>query len=298
MTDGDALHIIERRRLRRRVAFWRLVAIAGVVAVAAILGWRVYPAGDHVARVAVAGPIYDDPDRTGMLRDLAADDSVRAVIVRIDSPGGTVAGSEALYEALRGVAARKPVVAVMGEAAASGGYITALAADHIVARGATMTGSIGVIAEYPNVAVLLDKVGVAFTRQASGPLKAEPSPFRAPSDAVLAANRAIIEDAYNWFLGLVAERRGLSAEAAREVGDGRVFTGRQALAAGLIDAIGGEPEARDWLSTARGISSDLPLREAEVDRDDAGWLDLLGGATARGVIDAMSSAPRLMAVLR
>ncbi len=295
---GDARDIIERRRLRRRLGFWRVAAILAVVAAAGAWAWRSMPVGDHVARFAVFGMILDDPDRDATLRKLAKDDAVKAVIVRIDSPGGTVAGSEALYEALREVARAKPLAAVLGEAAASGGYIAALAADRIVARGATLTGSIGVIAEYPNVEKLLETVGVAFNRVASSELKAEPSPFRAPKREALAVQAALVDDAYQWFVDIVAERRGLTAERARELGDGRVYSGRQAQAAGLLDDIGGEQAARDWLDAARGVSRDLPARDVDVDRPGEGLVDLMGGARALSLIDAWANRPHLMAILR
>jgi protease-4 len=294
----EARHLVERRRLRRRVGFWRLVAIAALAAAGGAAAWNYVPRQPFVARHAVLGVIFEDGARDAMLRDLADDERVLALVVRIDSPGGSVAGSEALYEALRVVAAEKPVVAVMGEVAASGGYIAALAADRIVARGGTVTGSIGVVAEYPNVAGLLDEIGVGVARVASAPLKAEPSPFREPTDEALAAQAAVVDDAYLWFLGLVSERRGLDAARARALGDGRVYTGRQALEVGLIDALGGEDEALDWLSAEAGVPRDAPLRDVEPEDPDMGLADMLGGAAARVVLDAWLSAPRPMAILR
>lgn len=303
----DARAILDRRRLRRRLGLWRLLAIAAVAILIGALGWRAAPEGGafagsmggaHVARFAVEGVILDDPDRDRTLRRLAENDAARAVILRIDSPGGTVTGSEALYLSLRAIAEKKPLVAVMGEAAASGGYIAALAADRIVARGATLTGSIGVIAEFPNVEELLDTIGVSFNRVASGPLKAEPSPLREPSPEVLAAQEALIADSYDWFVGLVAERRGMDDATARRLGDGRVYSGRQAAAAGLVDEIGGEPEARDWLADARGVDRNLSVREVEVDRPRRGLFAMLDAQARRAWLDAWAAAPRLMAVVR
>jgi protease-4 len=251
--------ILERRRIRRRLAFWRIAAIvAAVIAVVALIPSAENPAlRDHLARIRIDGMILDDPARDATLRRLAETDRVKGVIVQINSPGGTVAASEAIYEGLRAIAARKPVVAVMSEVAASGGYVTAIGADHIVARGNTLTGSIGVVAEIPNVAGLMEKLGIDVTRVKSAPLKAEPSFTTRPDEAVLAAERALIEDSYAWFKGLVGERRTLSGAALETVSDGRVFTGRQALALGLIDAIGDETVARDWLSAERKLPKDM-----------------------------------------
>jgi len=251
--------ILERRRIRRRLAFWRIAAIvSAVIAVVALIPSADSPVlRDHLARIRIDGMILDDPARDATLRRLAETDRVKGVIVQINSPGGTVAASEAIYEGLRAIAALKPVVAVMSEVAASGGYVTAIGADHIVARGNTLTGSIGVVAETPNVAGLMEKLGIDVTRVKSAPLKAEPSFTTRPDEAVLAAERALIEDSYAWFKGLVGERRALSGAALETASDGRVFTGRQALALGLIDAIGDETVARDWLAAERDLPKDM-----------------------------------------
>ena len=297
MSMDDGHHLYERRRLRRRIGFWRLVALLAVIGAAAALVWQAAPRGPYIARHAVLGVILDDPARDDLMREIADDPRAVALILRIDSPGGSVAGAEALYESLRIVAARKPVVAVMGEVAASGGYIAALAADHIVARGNTITGSIGVIAEFPNVERLLDTLGIDFSRVASAPLKAEPSPLREPSAAALAAQQALIDDAYGWFVGLVAERRGLTDAEARALGDGRVYSGRQALEARLIDAIGAEPEALAWLEAGRGIEPGLPVRDAEQPDGALDWLDEITGARLERLMGRFLHGPRLMAIL-
>ena len=294
--------LVERRRLRRRLAFWRILAILAVIIGAlAFLGREsAAPLGPHIARVRVEGIILDDPRRSRVLRELAEADRVAAVMVVVNSPGGTVAGSEALYEDLRDIAAKKPLVAVMSEAAASGGYIAALAADHIVARGNTLTASIGVVAEIPSIKGLLETVGIEVTRVKSGPLKGEPSFVEPPSEAVLEAQQALIADAYEWFRGLVAERRRLAGEALDRVADGRVLTGRQALAAGLVDAIGGEETARRWLADERGIGEDL--RVVDYDWRESGllWpLDEVGESLAAlaGRRPVVSPGPRLYAVI-
>lgn len=296
MTTDDGHHLYERRRLRRRVGFWRLMALLAVLIAVGGYLWQAVPRGAYIARHSVIGAIFDDPERDALLRRIAEDRRAEALILRIDSPGGTVAGSEALFEAVRTVAGNKPVVAVMGEVAASGGYIAALAADRIVARGNTITGSIGVIAEFANFEDLLDMVGVDFSRVASAPLKAEPSPLRAPSEAALAAQADLISDSYQWFLGLVAERRALDEDEARRVGDGRLFSGRQAVAAGLIDAIGSETEALAWLREEHGISARLPVRDVRVRTMQRGLVDLLLGDGTRARLDRWLHGPRLMAI--
>lgn len=296
--------IIERRRIRRKLTFWRIVAIvAAVIAVIALLPrWGGGPvSGSYIARIHIEKIILDDPKRERMIRSLAEDDNVEAMIVRINSPGGTVAASETLYQAIRAVAEQKPVVAVMHEYAASGGYVTAIAADHIVANGNTLTGSIGVVAEIPNIAGLMEMLGVDVTRIKSAPLKAEPTITEAPSPAALAAQEALIQDMFAWFKGLVSDRRGLEGDALAAVTDGRAFTGRQALELGLVDAIGTEETALDWLAEAREIDRETRVIDRDWDDEELPW-GLAGiqdaAATIAGVDRLMGAIPRLYAVIQ
>ena len=257
--------ILDRRRLKRQLAFWRTVAIlAGLAAVVvAIARFGGLDREDHVAELHISGLIVDDPGLRATLKAVAEDDTARALIVHIDSPGGTTVGGEALYVALRELAERKPVVAVIGTLGASAGYLVALAADHIVGRGSSLTGSIGVLLQTAEVSALLDDLGVRTEVIRSAPLKGQPSPFEPMSEAARASSQAVVDDVYDWFVGVVAARRGMSVGQARGLADGRVFTGRQALSVNLIDAIGGPPAARSWLETERGISQELPGRDLE-----------------------------------
>ncbi|MBL8837054.1 MAG: signal peptide peptidase SppA [Alphaproteobacteria bacterium] len=266
--DTDAF--LERRRMRRQVTRWRIVAAAIAILVIAVAAWRAdirgLAGGPYVARLNVNGTIVDDPARDRALRELARDNSMSALIVRIDSPGGTVAGSEALYRQLRVIAQRRPVVAVMAQTAASGGYMTALAADHIIAREGTITGSIGVLMQVPNVVDLLGRIGVHIDLIKSDPLKAQPSPLEPLTPEARAAAEVVVRDMYDMFLNMVVERRRLERERARVLADGRIYTGRQAREAGLIDGIGGEDEARAWLA-ARGVARELRVRDVEINRE-------------------------------
>ena len=221
-------------------------------------------------------------------------------MVRINSPGGTVAGSEALYVALRRVAEEKPVVAVMRETAASGGYIAALAAERVWARETTATGSIGVISTVPNAEELLDRLGVRVIEVKSGALKAEPTPYGPVSEAAQEAQAAFVADAFAWFLGLVEARRGLTGDALDAVDDGAVYTGRRALELGLIDAIGGEREARAWLEEAHGIDEDMAPRDYALAPEAPGLLALLGRSLGVEDVAALRpmAAPGLWAIWR
>ncbi|MEM6621030.1 MAG: signal peptide peptidase SppA [Pseudomonadota bacterium] len=300
---ATADQIIERRKTRRSLTLWRILAIVALVIAVIVLLPRpgFGPAGSHIARIAVDGVILDEPKRERLILDLADDSAVKAVIVRVNSPGGTVTASESLYLALRRVAEVKPVVAVMSEYAASGGYITAIAGDYVVARGNTLTGSIGVVAEVPNVSGLMEMLGVGVTRIKSAPLKAEPNVTEPPSPEALRAQEALILDMFDWFQGLVADRRGLANASLAAVTDGRAFTGRQALQLGLVDALGDEGTAVAWLEETREIDSGLPILDHDWRDPDVPWpLQQLGDAAAglTGAERFFSPVPRLYAIIQ
>lgn len=275
-------YLIDRRRLKRRLTVWQLVAVAAVVAVALVAYGRFdgLVSRSHVARLTVTGIIADDAERDEALEALKEDGRVKALIVRIDSPGGTVVGGEALYRRLYEISGRIPVVAVMGEVATSAAYMTALAGERIFAREGTLTGSIGVIMQTADITGLLDKLGIQPESIKSGPLKAQPNPLEPFTPAAREATEAVVADIYQMFVALVAERRTMSGDAATNLADGRVYTGRQALANGLIDAIGGENEARQWLQDAKKISADLPVRDvasADTAEQVSRWLHRAAG---------------------
>ena len=196
-----------------------------------------------------------------MLRKIEKAKQVKALLVHIDSPGGTTAGSEAIYQRMRAIAKERPVVAVLNTVAASGGYITAIAADHIVARGNTITGSIGVIFQWAQVKQLLSNIGITMQERKSGALKSEPNIFSEPSPETLAVTDAMIRDSFVWFTDLVKERRQLSGPQMTLISDGRVFTGRQAISAKLVDKLGGEDEAIDWLNSEHKIDKKMRVVE-------------------------------------
>ncbi|MFQ5619675.1 MAG: signal peptide peptidase SppA [Rhodospirillales bacterium] len=277
----DADQAIDRRRLKRRLTVWRIAAIvAVVVAVVAAVG-RFGVGANHVARLVVGGIIIDDPWRDDALAGIAEDDNAKALIVRIDSPGGTMVGGEALYTGLRAVAGRKPVVAVMGGTATSAAYMTALGADRILARAGSVTGSIGVIVQTADITGLLEKLGVKPEAIKSRPLKAQPSPLEPLTPKGREAARVVVLDLFELFVDMVEERRSLPRDTVLALADGRVFTGRQALANGLIDALGGEADARRWLAETHAIATSLPVKDVEIEHEGALWRDLIGGLAGK-----------------
>jgi protease IV len=263
--DSDV--IVDRRRLRRKLTFWRVAA--AVIAIAAIvgIGMMVTPAGrgtltssGSIARVTIEGLIRSDQERVEALERLA-DSNVAAVIVHINSPGGTTAGSEQLYDSLVRLKAKKPLVVVVEGLAASGGYITAIAADHIIAQQTSLVGSIGVLFQFPNFTDLLKTVGVQVEEVKSSPLKAAPNGYEPTSPEARAALDSLVKDSYAWFRGLVKERRGMDDDQLGKVADGRVFTGHQAVDLKLIDELGDERTAVKWLVAQKSVKPDLPVRD-------------------------------------
>ena len=264
--DQIADLLVDRRKILSRVRRWRMLALLGVVlgvllaAFGLSKGLRGLGDNNHIARIAIEGLITDDAD-TLRLIDTVRKSKAAAVIVAINSPGGTTTGAEKLYIELRRLAQEKPVVTVLGTLAASGGYIAALSGDHIVAERNSLVGSIGVLFQFPNFAHLLDTVGVKVEEVKSAPLKAAPNGFEPTSPAARQALADLVADSYTWFKDLVKSRRLLSDSELQTVSDGRVFTGHQALDLKLIDELGGEREAIAWLEKEKHIKHDLPIQD-------------------------------------
>jgi protease-4 len=294
--DPDA--VIDRRRLKRKLRWWQAATL--IAAALAIIGGL--QAGDllfkrdTVARLRVAGLIVEDPRRDALLANIAKDPSVRALIVHLDSPGGTVVGGEDLYRALRAVSEKKPVVAVMGTVAASAAYMTAVAGDRVFAREGTITGSIGVLFQTADVTGLLDKLGIKSESLKSGPLKAVPSPTEPLTDEARAATQALVLDLFEFFIDLVTERRPLDRAQVLQLADGRVYTGRQAVANGLVDAIGGETAARDWLAEAKDIPRNIRVVTVKPKRERTGLSDALSGLTGKSLFSNALTLDGLLSV--
>ena len=267
--DSDV--IVDRRRMRRKLTFWRVMAVVVAMVAVVTVGLAVTRSGPtalasagSIARIHIEGLIRSDNDRIEALERLEKS-SAAAVVVHINSPGGTTAGSEQLYDALMRLKAKKPMVVVVEGLAASGGYIAALASDHIVAQQSSLVGSIGVLFQFPNFSGLMKTVGVQMEEVKSSPLKAAPNGFEPTSPEARAALDSLVKDSYAWFRGLVQTRRGMDGALLDKVADGRVFTGRQAVDLKLIDQLGDEKTAVAWLVAEKKVKSDLPVREFKLE---------------------------------
>lgn len=249
--------------------------------------------GPKVGVVELVGPIMASDEITSRIRDFAGRDDLVALVLRIDSPGGAVAPSQEIYSALRDAAAKKPVVASMGNVAASGGFWVSLGADWVFAAPGTITGSIGVINQSPDLTEIAELLHFKMRTYKSGPLKDVGNPFRpaTPADAELL--QGLIDDIYGQFTELTAERRGLSMAEVRKVADGRIMTGRAALEADLVDELGSL-----WDAARKAVL----LAEAREAKENGETVDT--SSAAYGSVDEPTlvyprePAPKLLDLLR
>jgi protease-4 len=274
----DAETLVERQKLRRRLLFWRILFVVALIVVGILAFGRVQgeASGAYVALLDVNGVIESDRVRDKAIEDVAQDGNAKALILRINSPGGTFVGGEALFIALQRVAEEKPVVVVMDDVAASAGYMIAMAGEHIIARRGTITGSIGVIFPTTDVVDFFDNLGITFENIKSDPLKANPSPFERTLPEARAWAQVVVDDMQKVFVGIVDDGRpNLDRTAIEILADGRIYTGTQALENGLIDELGGEREARAWLLAQHEISEALPVRNVEVEEELPWYLEMV-----------------------
>ncbi len=297
----EAEILADRRRLKRKLMIWRIAGglLVFLFIAGSVLGSSANNGGfwapEQIARLTISGVITDDRKQQKLLQKIANSEKVKAVIVHINSPGGTTTGGEALYEQLNKIREKKPVVAVFGTVAASAAYMTAMATDHIVARANTITGSVGVIFQWANFTELLKNVGVKVEEIKSGPLKATPSPFQKTDEASLKVASQMVDESFQWFFNLVLKERKLKAEDVPGLKAGRVYLGMEAKNLGLVDEIGGEETAIAWLEKEKKIAKDLPVKDWKVEKSSS--LSLLTGLVRTGGaligLDASSLAQAL-----
>jgi protease IV len=271
--------LLDRIRLKQQMNRWRIIAI--IIAALALLlsfekGSRYSPIkSDYIARITISDIITDDPDLTKLIKQTEEDSHAKAVLVWLDTPGGSAVGGQQLYLDLLALSKTKPVVAVMRSMATSAGYMAALGTNHLIAREGSITGSIGVILEAFEATGLAEKVGIHPITVKSGPYKASPNPLEKYTREQNEVLQAIIDDFFDWFVGIVAERRHLPVETVRTLADGRIYTGRQALKSKLIDELGGEEEALDWIKKTYKINKTLEVKDVKIEKETPGvWEQL------------------------
>ncbi|WP_341792831.1 MULTISPECIES: signal peptide peptidase SppA [unclassified Rickettsia] len=260
-------YLIERRQKKSQLLIWKLIAILLIIVLVAILGKNFISKDnlsinqEYIASILIDGIILEDAKRDKKLKKIINDTQIKALIVNVNSPGGTVVGSEKIYNILRKISEKKPVVIVMGTMAASGGYLISLGGDYIVSHNGTITGSIGVILQTAEVTDLAEKLGIKFISFKSGELKAVPNPTEKVTEAVRIAIMENIYDTYDYFIELVVLRRKIPLVEVKKIADGRIYSGRQALKLNLVDSVGSEDTALKWLYDVRKISPELEIKE-------------------------------------
>lgn len=284
----------------RRGCLWFLVFsvfMLGVMALFALaaahmIGAELTPDGDRIGVVEVKGFIADASNAVEGLKKFEKDPEVKAVVVRVNTPGGVVAPSQEIHDMVKRVAAVKPVVASFGPVAASGGYYLAAPATKIIASPGTVTGSIGVILQFSQYTALMDKLGLRFEAVKSGAFKDTGSPFRDMRPEERALMQGVVNDIFDQFVTAVSEGRKLKKEKVLELADGRIYTGRQALSVGLVDQLGGYEEAILLAGTLGGLKDEPKVERWEKRR--GGLLALLFGHdvdSAMAAVDPLTSPP-------
>ncbi len=250
------------------------VLIILVSAAVALLWDNGITLGQKIAVVYIEGPIITSEGIIEELKEYEDDDSVKALVLRVNSPGGGVAPSQEIFRVVRRIAEQKYVVTSMGSLAASGGYYISAPSTSILANPGTLTGSIGVIMEIPNVESLMDKVGISTEVIKSGEMKDMGSAFRKMSEKDRRVLQEIIDEVYEQFVIDVAQSRGMTVDAVRKLADGRILTGSQALRAGLVDEMGGLDDAIDLAASLAGIEGEP---DVVTKKEDRGLLELIKG---------------------
>lgn len=296
----DPSHAIPAASQLRRSRFrWRMIAFIALV-IAVLAGTARFAtengiSGDTIARIVIDGTIASDPERLAAFDKIGDSPDVKAVVIAINSPGGTTAGGEELYEAIGKLRAKKPVIAYVKELGASAAYMAAIATDRIFVRRLSIVGSIGVLFQTTDASKLMHTIGVDLDKVASGPLKAEPDIDEPMSPEVRASLQSLVDDSFSWFVDVVAERRGLTRAEVLPLADGRILTGNQGIADKLVDEVGGEAEAIAWLEANKSIKADLPVVTwyPQPQPPYAGWGKWLGGQV-RAALGLPAEGPVLL----
>ncbi len=302
-------YILESQRLKKQIIKWRFLAFSLLVIIPILLKLaytdnrsktNLLDNESYIGRIYIDGMIFEDRERIKVLEEIANNKNVKALIMHIDSPGGTFIGSESTYYALRKIAEKKPLVATLGSIAASGGYMIALSADYILAYNGTITGSIGVLFQSFEVTELANKLGIELYSFKSSPVKASPNPFEKITPEVTKVTQDLINDMQSTFVSLVQARRSnIGREQLITICDGSSITGRQALEKGLIDEIGGEDKALEWLASKKNIK-DLKVIDINLsdNRKHKNWFGIssetLSSVITHSIITLLNSSKQIL----
>jgi len=297
------IHLRDQARKWKNITF-----VTIIIALIIVIKFSFIPAANeddnlsanekYIAVVDVDGIIFEDKYRTKILKDIKDKDNIKAVILNINSPGGSIVGSEILYNNILEISKKKPVIAVLGSLAASGGYMAALGSDHIIAHNGSLTGSVGVIMQSTEVTQMADKLGIKFLNYKSSHLKGAPSPFEKTDPAIDKVINESVQDSYKFFSDLVLERRKgkIDTKNLKTIIDGRIFTGRQALKAGLIDQVGTEDDALTYLEKNYKITK-LPTKDVSLKKSDNKFFEkILNGASVDNILSGNFANKKLMAI--
>lgn len=276
--------------------FLGMVFLCGIVLTAAGLMvhalWLSPPVGDRVGVLEVKGFIADSKNAVEGLKHFAKDQSVKAVVIRVASPGGVVAPSQEIHDQVKKTAALKPVVVTFGPVAASGGYYLSVPATKIYTNPGTVTGSIGVILQFQRYNALMDKLGLRFEAVTSGEFKDTGTPFRDMRPEERALMQGVVDDIFNQFVDAVAEGRKMKREKVLELADGRIYTGKKAVELGLADKLGGYEDALAEAASLGGLTGEPKVEKWE--KRDGGLISLLLGSradAAASVVDPVTAPP-------
>ncbi len=257
-----------------------LMVVSGILTTISINSSSI--ARNRIGLVRIEGPIIDSEKAVNEIKEYARDASVKAILLRVNSPGGAVAPSQEIYAEVKKAVEKKPVVVSMGAVAASGGYYISAPASRIVANPGTITASIGVIMEIPNISGLMQKIGVRSEVVKSGKHKDLASAFRDLGDDERRILQSVIDNVHEQFIDAVALGRDMEGNDVRKIADGRIFTGEQAVEAGLVDELGSLEDAIDIAAELAGISGKPKVIEKKEKRS---FLDLLNSSISGKIND-------------
>ncbi len=263
------------------IALW-IVVILIVISLGLTVFQKNISLKSRVALVRIEGPILDSKGTVDEIKEHVKDNSIKAIILRIDSPGGAVAPSQEIYDEVKKAASKKKVVVSMGSVAASGGYYIASAATRIIANPGTLTGSIGVIMEIPNIEGLMDKIGIKAEVIKSGENKDIGSMFRSMKKEEKEILQGVMDNVHEQFIRAVSEGRKMKIEDVRKMADGRIFTGEQAAKNGLVDGLGTLDDATRTAAKLAGIAEEP---EVVTKKEKLSFIDILRNTFPKEIAD-------------